>query len=281
MRSNQALVSSTTNAMTGVLRLSTTYPSSLFAGGIMRMAVPLFLALLFVEPRLAVAQGNRGKVDASSLQRLPSTLLRHVKALGNRAVQQEKEETELVGIFTDDQGRVLQARVVSRLSGEVLLEGFKDKKTVRFDGLNSAGEIDRVDEALLETFAIDTVEGMFVSLKTGGALQILGMGFGPASSANSSGLRYDIYDVTIPTRTRRDLALRTRRYFFDSETGILVRTRYVDPTVGAGLQVETRFSQWRTVDGSLYPGLIERFEDGRLLFSFRPVTFRSRPADGK
>jgi len=255
--------------------------SPLFLRRIARLGSLMFLALFLVCPPSSVSQSRRRKVDVSSLQRLPGTLLRHVHALGTRTREAGKEETELIGIFMDDQGRTIQAKAVYRLSGEVVLEGFKDKKTVTFDGTDSSGESDRIDEVLLETFAMDTVEGMFVSLEAGGALQTLGFGFGPPSPSNYSGARYDIFDVTIPTRTRRDRALRTRRYFFDSESGVLMRTRYVDPTVAPGLQVETRFSQWRTVDGSLYPGLIERFEDGRLLFSFRSVSFRSRPADGK
>jgi hypothetical protein len=199
--------------------------------------------------------------------------------LGKRIKERSREETEFAGVFTDEFGKSVQARVVQLLSGEVVLEDFEEQKVVVFDGRNTSGERDRLDRALLETFSLDTVEGMLSAIENGAALQILGFGFAAnlRDNPNYDGLRYDIYDVTAPTRTRADKTLNTRRYVFDSDSGLLVRTRYRDASVGRGVQVETSFSEWKTVDGSLYPGRIERFEDGRRIFTFRTTAVRNGP----
>jgi hypothetical protein len=245
-------------------------------------ALSLLILSVFVgasQPGLPATQGKSTRVDYASLQRLPSTFRRHVEVLGKRATEKDREETEFAGVFTDEFGKSDQARVFQLLSGEVVLEGLKDQKTLVFDGKNSFGETDRRDRALLETFALDTVEGLLASIAGGAALQVLGFGFGPNSRDNPdyAGPRYDIYDVTVPNRTRADRALSSRRYFFDSASGVLVRTRYLDQSVGRGVEVETRFSDWKSIEGSLYPGRVERFEDGKRLFTFQTTAIRNGP----
>jgi hypothetical protein len=68
-----------------------------------------------------------------------------------------------------------------------------------------------------------------------------------------------------------------KRYYFDSDTGLLNSTRYTDATVSTGLRVETRFSNWGQVEGSAYPGRIERFEDDRSVFTLIISAASSRP----
>lgn len=252
-------------------------------GDIMRsrtlLRIGLFTSLLLVLGNWAAAQGRNAAERKSDFSRLPSDLQRQVTALGGRVKTAGQEQTVLAGQFVDGSGKPLSARVVHQRSGEVVLEGFKDKKTVNFDGRNSAGETDRTDESLLETFVMDTPEGMFASLQAGAAMRLLGRDFGPDPRVDPgyTGPRYDIYEVAAPTRTRRDEMLRVKRYYFDSATGLLISTRYEDPTVGRGLKVETRFSEWRTMDGSQYPGRVDRYEDGRLVFSFAVATASSGP----
>jgi len=51
--------------------------------------------------------------------------------------------------------------------------------------------------------------------------------------------------------------------------GAQVRLYMVDPVREAVLPGGgTRFADWREVAGSFYPGAIERYEDGRRIFSF-------------
>ena len=60
---------------------------------------------------------------------------------------------------------------------------------------------------------------------------------------------------------------RRKRYYFNSDTGLLHSTRYNDQTAGS-IRVHTVFSNWQVVDGSAYPGRIERYEAGTLRFMF-------------
>jgi len=134
-----------------------------------------------------------------------------------------------------------------------------------------------MDESLLDTFVMDTLEGMLYSLRKGASMALLGHGFGPDArvAPDYKGPRYDIYVVTAPDRTHRTGALQSRRFYFDSSTGLLASTRYSD---SAGFAVETRFLNWEHVDGSAYPRTVERYENGRLAFSITVATVAGRSA---
>ena len=105
---------------------------------------------------------------------------------------------------------------------------------------------------------------------------LLGHGFAPDSriAPDYKGPRYDIYEVSAPDRLRRAGALQSRRFYFDSATGLLSSTRYSD---SAGMTVETRFLNWEQVDGSAYPRIVERYENGRLVFSITAATVTGQP----
>jgi hypothetical protein len=223
------------------------------------------LLILFTVLTGRPGMGQDQSDKPAALRRLPASVERHVKAVGRRALEKDKEETVLTGTFAVDNGPPAPVRVVHQLSGEVVLEGFKANRTLSFDGRAAAEAADDVDDALLDMFALDSVEGLFASLQSGASIQVLGHGF---KSDADPRIAYDILDVGAPARTRRDRPLQTRRYFFDASTGLLAGTRYEDRSTGRGVQVETRFSDWRKQEGSHYPGRIERFEDGRLRFSF-------------
>jgi hypothetical protein len=124
------------------------------------------------------------------------------------------------------------------------------------------------------------VEGMLSSMKTGAAVRLLGRRFGPDPKKvpNYTGPRYDIYEITAPLRVRNDQLVRTKRYYFDSKAGLLLTTKYYDRTVSPAISVDTRFSDWLTVDGSAFPGRIDRYENGRPIFSFVVGTVSAGPS---
>ena len=231
---------------------------------------------LLGQDRLSAAQKQRlGTVTVN----LPGDLLVQVRAVGDRMSRSGKEETVLEGeLFGLGESKAV--RVVHQLSGMVRIEGLRGGQTVplTFDGDLIRGSTGRIDESILETFAMDTIEGMVYSVRSGGAMRLLGRGFGPNPRAvpDYKGPRFDIYEITAPVRTRQDRQLRFKRYYFDSDTGFLVSTRYTDPTVSPGIRVETRFLNWQRVDGSAYPGRIERYENGNPVFSFVVATASSR-----
>jgi hypothetical protein len=132
---------------------------------------------------------------------------------------------------------------------------------------------------LLEAAGRGEEDRVYGSVRSGGAVRLIGRGFGPDPrvAPNYTGARYDVYEVIAPARSRQERQLRSKRYYFDSKTGFLDSTRYSAPSSSPALPVETRFSNWRMVEGSAYPGRIDRYENGNLIFSFIVSTASSRP----
>jgi hypothetical protein len=196
----------------------------------------------------------------------PIAIQLQMQTLGTRTRNSDKDETSLNAQFVDDVGNRKTIHVVHQNSGIVRIEGVHDKTTISFDGEFTHDVADRTEEALMETFVSDTPEAMFYSVRKGASLVLLGHDFEPDSrdAADVKGPRYDIYVVTAPDRIRGTRTLQSRRFYFDSRTGLLASTRYSD---SAGVNVETRFLNWEHIDGSAYPRAVERYENARLMFS--------------
>jgi hypothetical protein len=210
---------------------------------------------------------------------MPSVVYPHVAALGERVRRPGKEKVILVGQYVDTSGN-RPAKVTYQVPGLVRLDGFKPgAASVAFDGERSYGSTTAVDDAFLETFSTDTAEGMLASTRRGAGLRLLGRQFqpDPKKFPNYLGPRYDIYEVAAPIRSRQDQLLRLKRFYFDSKTGLLLRTQYYDRTTSHPVIVEVRFSDWRTIDGSAYPGRIDRFENGQPIFSFVVASISAGP----
>ena len=213
--------------------------------------------------------------------RIPSLAIKHLMALGKRMNSAGKEKTTYNGQLFDKDGNSTSVRVVHDVFGLVRLEGFRDKDEVlSFDGKNARSSLDgkrikddaaqKKDEDLMEVFVMDTVEGIMESMRSGAAVEFLGSGFGPDPRVEPdyNGPRYDVYEVTIPVRTRKDQLVRTKRYYFDTDTGLLLSTRYYDRSNKTPVKIETRFSVWGDIDESKYPARIEHYVDGKLQFDF-------------
>jgi len=163
-----------------------------------------------------------------------------LRVMGGRFQAPGKEETSLIGRFVNEGGQAQTVNIAHQLSGLVRIEGLRQGGALSFDGDLPFGAADRTDESLLETFVMDTVEGMIHSAQTGGALRLIGRRFGPDPRSipkDYKGPYYDIYEVIAPVRSRPDRQLRLKTYYFDSDTGFLLSTRYTDPTVSKGLAV--------------------------------------------
>jgi len=230
-------------------------------------------------PPLGWAQDavTRKRDELASVPRsIPSDLMHQVQVLGSRMRTEGKEESVFDGQFVDAAGRKKPMRVIHQISGAVQIESPEDKTALSFDGERTQGIRDRDGESLLDTFVSDSTEGMIYAVRNGASMQLLGRGFvSDAKRSDPQAPRYDIYEVTTLDRTNKTAGLRIRRYYFDSQTGLLASTRYTDRN---GVAVETRFLGWGQADGSAYPSRIERYENGRLSFSFAAgaVTARSK-----
>src|SRR5262245_49036002 len=214
--------------------------------------------------------GQRAAQRDSLFATMPSVVIPQLAALGERGQHPGKEKIVLAGQDVDASGN-RPAQVTYQLPGLVRLDGFRaGSGSITFDGERSYGSTAAIDDAFLETFIMDTAEGMLTSTKRGAALRLVGRQFqpNPKKFPTYTGPRYDIYELTAPISSRKDKLVRLKRYYFDSKTGWLLRTRYRDRTTSRPITVETRFSGWRTIDGSAYPGRIDRFENGQPIFSF-------------
>ncbi len=225
---------------------------------------------------LVIVAGSDALIGQSTNSRdslfvgMPSVLMSQIAALGDRVRRPGKEKIILIGQYADALGNH-SAQVTYQTPGLVRIDGFKPgAASITFDGERSYGSASATDDAFLETFVMDTAEGMLASTKRGAGVRLLGRQFQPQPGKFPSyaGPRYDIYELVAPVHSRRDQLVRLKRYYFDSRTGWLLRTRYRDRTTSRSVTVETRFSGWRTIDGSAYPGRIDRFENGQPIFSF-------------
>ena len=231
----------------------------------MRLTV---LGILFALPFSNLyAQSSRAAEHSSVAERItsskpPAALRKQAATLGDKLHNPAKEKTTLTGQVIDSQGRSSIAKVTLQ-RGFVRLDGFRlGGGTLFFDGERPSRANTREDEAILETFAMDTAEGMLDSLQYGAAASIQGLNV----IEKVTGRFYDIVEVVGPVRTSFDAPLRFKLYFFDSKTGLLARTQYSSGSQNSN--VEVRFSDWRFVDGSSYPGRIDRLENGIASFSF-------------
>jgi hypothetical protein len=233
-------------------------------------------------------QSTVGATNPNPSWRIPALANKHLMALGKRMNSIGKEKTTYTGQLFDKNGKAASARVVHDLFGFVRLEGFRDNgEVLSFDGKQVKSSLDsqqirndatqRKDEDLLEVFVVDTVEGIMDSMRNGAAVRFLGMGFAPDPkiAPDYKGPSYDIYEVTIAVPCRKDQLVRTKRYYFDTNTGLLLSTRYYDRSGKTPIKIETRYSTWGDIDGSKYPAHIEHYVDGKLQFEFIAETIQN------
>ena len=84
---------------------------------------------------------------------------------------------------------------------------------------------------------------------------------------------------TVSTVPARGNPLRANGFYFDSRSGLLAKTVYEE---GRGNTMEWRFSSWGEIAGSMFPGMIERFEAGNRVLALTDddAECRSRDRNG-
>jgi hypothetical protein len=235
---------------------------------------------------------------------IPEMLHGQYHALGERVKTKGKEKTVYEGKFFDAAGKSWDARVTVQLPGLVTLKGFNDPKSVlSFNKEQASKSYSRSDEALLEMFLMDMPEAILGWGHRISALNLIGRDFGPdpQKEPNYTGPRYDIYELNmlIPYKMTKSInttnfsfdsktgimkgstpkeLVRRKKFYFDSKTRLLHKTQYYDWNVSPAVKVETQFSVWGTIDGSAYPAKMERYEDGKLIFTFIATKIDGSPA---
>jgi hypothetical protein len=219
-------------------------------------------------------------ISIEDTSQLPNMLAPQLDALGSRMTAEGKELTVYEGALTDSSGNMSAARVTIQ-SGMVKLEGFKGAESViAFDGNQSTGITNHADESTIETFLMDTAESLLATAGKTASVRLLGRNFvpDPLVDPGYAGPQYDIYDVTMPVVYKTTDAMRAKQFLFDSDTHLLAKTVYYDRSVTPAIKIETRFSAWGTIDESLYPAQIDRYENDALVFSFTASTITGGPA---
>jgi hypothetical protein len=234
------------------------------------------------------AKGEKEKeMDSKSYpsnfyERMPPVIQYQCDMLGVRMKDAGKEMTVYEGEFFDAAEKQSKTRVTVQMGGMVKLEGFKSQKSVlTFDGEKAAGASGRLDEALLETFLMDMPEAILeAATKTTAPFRLLGRFFGPdpRKQPDYTGPRWDIYTITMPIAYQKAGSTRVKRFYFNSATGLLEKTEYLDQSASPAIKVETRFPVWGKVEDSAYPVQIERYEDGKRIFSFVATAIKGGPA---
>jgi hypothetical protein len=229
----------------------------------------IILSIAFSVPMLS-AQQRPFYSPRDLLTVLPSALDVHASAIGNRIRLPGKERTVFAGSLVTERGERTPIRIMVQLPNLVRLEGLRpDATPAVFDGTNPLVANSRLEEQLLEIFSSDTAEGMLVSIKDGAAATLIGRRVLDAMNGTQRETvhRYDIFEVVAPVWSNPTSPDRLKRYFFDSETGLLAKTQYLDETFSPPLNIEISFSDWRKEAGSAYPGRIERKENAYPAFS--------------
>ena len=239
------------------------------------------LALSVVITIVPTTTYGQDRPSRTLFDRLPGDVAPAVAALGRRVERPGSEQTVYNGLFMNSSGNRSDARFIHQLPGLVRLEGFlPGNQSVSFDGNRVFGLSGRTPEMLLETFVNDTAEGMLSSVKQGAASRLIGRGFKPNARAdpNTTGSGYDIYEIVSPVQGFPLPGDQLKRYYFDTKTGLLLSTRYIDHRTSPAISVETRFSNWTSQDGPSYPQRVDRYEDGQLIFSFIVLSVISGPS---
>ena len=232
--------------------------------------------LLGAVSSIAAAQNrSAARTDYIGRSGFPNIVRIQLDRLGDRLVKAGRERTVLQGTFVDAAGAQSPAQLVYQLPNRFRFQTTGPlNRIVVFDGetpRSTRAQIDSAEEDLLESLLADSPEGFFDDLRAGSALRLLGRRFRPgtAIAPDYRGPSFDIYELARTVRTRRDRRNRVKRFYFDSASALLLRVRYADASRAPQVTVETRFSQWRDFAGNPLPGQVERWENGKLVFTFR------------
>jgi hypothetical protein len=243
------------------------------------MRKAFFMAAVLAVFALPCAWGQANSAGFIDLiATLADSFHSQISALGDRLRSRDKASTVFHGRFIQGQSPSRPARVTLQVpEGFTRLEGFLPGNTpLVFDG-DSHARRPKMDANFLETFAMDTVEGLIASLRNGAAARLVAQdSAGTRGVGNKDEPRYVIFEVTDLVRTDGGGSYRQKFFYFDTRTGLLARTLYQDE----GTAVEVRFSHWQRVDGSAYPGQIDRLEDHQLQFSFVVSEVSAGPQKG-
>ena len=210
---------------------------------------------------------------------------RYAQALGMRVEAPGKERLTISGTLVEDRG-ASQVSLTYELSGAFRLD-YQGGRTLGFDGDESWSRgrvLGANDRDLMEALSANSPEGFFSAIRSGSGMRRLGERFraDDGTTPNYAGPYFDVYQLGGPVPHQGDDELRTRFFYFDSETGLLRRVRYLTRRQGASKTIEVRFDDWLSASGDAIPQHITVFYDDSKEFEFTATgaTFSTRADDG-
>jgi len=211
----------------------------------------------------------------------------NLNALGNRLEKPGQERLSLVGTWRVV-GAVQPRDFAATLEFPDRLRlnvGGPQNRVITFDGQQTkASQIPAADELdLIETLAYDSAEHFFAAQMQGNATRFLGSRFrtDDGSTPDYDGPYFDIYKIADHIKTSEQERA-AKLYYFNSETLLLERVTYDVNRGGSEINVETKLSDWRVVDGQQVARRIERLENGKSVFvlTIRSAGLGRRADDG-
>jgi hypothetical protein len=194
------------------------------------------------------------------------------------------ERSTTLGTMTDLSGS-FGLRVIHEQPGKVRVERSGPNSSVlQVDESgragSSKGNVLEIELDLIESLTADSPETLLVDLAEGAGGRFLGSGFRATDdrTRNYRGPLHDVFDLFTAAGFRPNQPRRHKRYYFDGATGLLTSVRYLQSQT----PVETRYSGWEDRGGEKVPAVVQRFENGQQVFSFRSTVtvFEGKKADG-
>jgi hypothetical protein len=218
---------------------------------------------------------------------LSPRLAQNLRALGNRLEQPGQEQLALAGMWRVagvTQPREFAATLEFPDRLRMTVNG-PQSRIITFDGqqtkatsISAANELD-----LIETVVYDSAEHFFATQMQGKATHFLGARFrtDDGSTSDYDGPYFDIYKIADQIKASGEERA-AKLYYFNSDTLLLERVTYVINRGGSEINVETKLSDWRTVDSQQVARRIERFENGKSVFvlMIRSAGLGGRADDG-
>jgi hypothetical protein len=237
---------------------------------------------------IAGAQANAKKATEAALLRsqdIPVTLERFHRVMGERLAKAGKERLVSVGNL-QEKAASKPTTLRFELPGRFRLE--KDGKAILGSGSGAAAPqsglaANEDEDDLLESMFLDRQESALYSVSQGASLRVIGYQVQASrGGANYAGPYFDIFEITGKADGKANSELRSKRFVFDSMSGLLQRVHYVLSRRGSNVPIETRFSQWTVVDSVPVPGRVERWAEGvnSLAFAATGHSFSGKAEDG-
>jgi hypothetical protein len=212
---------------------------------------------------------------------LPAPAQQYLFALGSRIQKAGNERTTLTGTFTDSSGNATNAQLIWQVPGQISFSltgqsgpplGYSTS-----GGLMNAATMTSANADILESLFDDTAESFLYGFLRGDGHRLIGLSYrgDNGTTPNYTGPWYDVYVRSAGALAQPGAPVRSKFYFFNSQTKLLAKVTYQLP---GALEVETDINGWTTTNGQSFPGQIIRKENGNVVFTFNIAQATGGPA---